>query len=106
MNTTERDARLRNFFSAYFNQDWMVEGAATWDEVVRQYLQENGETASRMLQEALVQWMDESKLEEVQSLPPSVGCDFDSSFIGLSERQWVGELVAELDRLLSLEAGA
>ena len=102
---SERDARLRNFFAAYFNQDWMIEGAATWRDVVRQYLEQNGEADSRLLQAALMQWMDEVEQEEVQTLPSSFGCDFDSTFVGLSERQWVGEIAAEFARLLAFDAG-
>jgi hypothetical protein len=36
-----RDARLRQFFGGYFNQDWDIGGARSWTDVVAQYGKEN-----------------------------------------------------------------
>jgi len=100
MRELNRDARLRNFFAAYFNQDWAVEGAHSWQDVLHQFLADNGEVDTATLRDALASWLEEATLDGQNCLPSEFGCDFDPQSDGLNARQWVGKIVDEFNRLL------
>jgi len=104
MNHLQRDTILKNFFGAYFNQDWMMDGANCWQGVIEQFIKENGAADSLQLRQHLASWLDETAVEQQKNLPAHFGCDFDSSSVGLTERQWVEQIVAEFDRLFVLRS--
>jgi nitric oxide reductase large subunit len=101
MNRGQRDKSLKNFFAAYFNQDWTMDGAKSWQDVIEQFVKENGAADSRLLRQDLASWIGETAVAQQKNLPAEFGCDFDSASVGLTERQWVEQIVAEFDRLLA-----
>ena len=92
MNT--RDARLRQFFSGYFNQDWDIGGATSWTDVVAQFVKENPRPHVVQVQTDLRSWLDETASAPETGLPAEFGCDYDPRPNGLAEREWV-RLVAD-----------
>jgi len=79
----------------------MMEGAKSWHGVVEQFVKDNGAADSRLLREDLASWLDETAVTQQRNLPPDFGCDFDSASVGLTERRWVEEILAELDRVIA-----
>jgi hypothetical protein len=96
----ERDDRLRQFFGAYFHQDWDVEGATSWQDVITQFLSENPSSRARAARDDLRSWLDDTAAEDAQSLPPDFCCDYDPASDGLTERRWVEQILALLERHL------
>jgi hypothetical protein len=52
------------------------------------------------IRDDLESWLIESADESSPNLPPVFGCDYESSLDGLTDRQWVQEMVAEFEHLL------
>jgi hypothetical protein len=98
MNT--RNERLGQFFGGYFHQDWDVEGAASWQDVIKHYAATVPRPLVVGIRNDLEEWLNESANDESQNLPPSFGCDYDPRSDGFTERQWVSQIITELDRLL------
>jgi hypothetical protein len=96
MTPRERDVLLENFFGGYFDEDWDVRGAATWRDVVVEYRREHGAGKARLVRDALAMWLEETRAEPGANLPPKFGCDYDPRPDGLTERQWVEQIVEEL----------
>jgi hypothetical protein len=90
----DRDARLRQFFSGYFNQDWDIGGAKSWTDVVALYVKENARAQVMQAQDDLRSWLEETTSNPIAGLPSSFGCDYDPRPDGLAEREWV-RLVAD-----------
>ena len=97
---TTRDDRLEQFFGGNFHQDWDVEGATSWRDVVRQYAVNVPRAQVTAICDDLQEWLRQSANEENENLPPSFGCDYNARSDGLTDRQWVTQIVAEFDRLL------
>ena len=96
-----RNHRLEQFFGGYFHQDWDVEGATSWREVMKEYATRVPRPQVLAIRADLQDWLNETADERNENLPPSFGCDYDARSEGLTERQWVSQLVAEFDRLLN-----
>jgi CdiI immunity protein len=90
----DRDARLRQFFGGYFNQDWDIGGGKSWTEVVAQYVKENARARVMQVQDDLRSWLDETASNPTAGLPANFGCDYDPRPDGLAVREWV-RLVAD-----------
>ncbi|HVJ20049.1 MAG TPA: contact-dependent growth inhibition system immunity protein, partial [Polyangiaceae bacterium] len=95
-----RDERLGQFFGGYFHQDWDIEGATSWEDVIQQYAAQVPRPQVISIRDDLRDWLEEAAQQEIHNLPPSFGCDYDSSSEGLTGRQWVEHIVAAFDRLL------
>lgn len=96
----KRDDRLEQFFRGYFHQDWDVEGATTWGDVINQYAANVPRPHVITIRNDLRDWLNETANDENGNLPPGFGCDYDPRCDGLTEREWVSQIVAEFDRLL------
>jgi hypothetical protein len=93
----ERTARLQQFFAGYFNQDWDLGGAASWSEVVDEYLAQNPPADVRVMRDDLRAWLAESD----GRLPPEFGCDYDPRPDGMDERQWVCAIADHIEQRIS-----
>ena len=96
----ERDGRLGQFFGCYFNQDWVIEGAQSWRDVITYYARNEHPALVRQARDDLQSWWEDSANNVNENLPPAFGCDYDARSEGFTERQWVSRIVAEFDRLL------
>jgi hypothetical protein len=96
--SNERNDRLRQFFGAYFHQDWDVEGATTWQDVITQFLSENTDSRACAVRNDLRSWLDDTATEGTQSLPTDFGCDYDPAPDGFTERRWVEQILALLEQ--------
>lgn len=85
----DRDSRLHQFFTGYFNQDWDVDGATSWSDVVDHYLAENGSAHASRLRDDLRSWLSEAG---ETSLPDAFGCDYDPRTEGMDSVAWVRAL--------------
>jgi hypothetical protein len=95
-----RNERLEQFFGGYFHQDWDIEGAASWRDVIKQYAMTVPRPQVLAIRNDLMDWLNETANHNNENLPPAFGCDYDPRSEGLTERQWVSQIVAEFDRLL------
>jgi len=95
----ERAERLRHFFGGYFHQDWDIEGAEAWQDVVRQFVTENPSSAVLAVRDALRAWLMETATAAVpsQGLPAAFACDYDPRLDGLTDRKWVEQVAALLE---------
>jgi CdiI immunity protein len=95
----ERDERLRQFFGGYFNQDWDVEGAQSWQDVVRQFVKENPSSAVLAVRDALRSWLLETATAAApsQGLPAAFACDYDPRPDGFSDREWVEQVAVFIE---------
>ena len=98
MNT--RNERLEQFFGGNFHQDWDVEGATSWRDVVKRYAVNVPRPQVMAIRDDLQGWLNETADDNNENLPPSFGCDYSPRSEGLTERQWVSQIVAEFERLL------
>ena len=92
--------RLEQFFGGYFHQDWRLEGAATWRDVIKQYGLHVPRSHAVTIRNDLQGWLNESANDESEERLGRFGCEFDPRSDGLTEQQWVSEIVAEFDCLL------
>lgn len=90
-----RNDRLGQFFGGYFHQDWDVEGATSWRDVISRYALEVPGPQVRSICEDLRDWLNEAADDKNENLPPCFGCDYDPRSEGLTERQWVEQIVDE-----------
>jgi len=95
-----RNERLEQFFGGNFHQDWDVEGATSWRDVVKQYAVNVPRPQVVAIRDDLQDWLNETANDSNENLPPLFGCDYDPRLEGLAERQWVSQIVGEFDRLL------
>jgi CdiI immunity protein len=95
-----RDGRLEQFFGGYFHQDWDVEGATSWRDVIKHYAVNVPRHHVVTIRNDLQDWFNETAGDTSPNLPPPFGCDYNTRSDGLTGRQWVSEIVAEFDRLL------
>lgn len=94
----ERDERLRQFFGGYFHQDWDIEGAEAWQDVVRQFVTENPRSAVLAVRDALRAWLMETATAAVSpGLPAAFACDYDPRLDGLTDREWVEQVAVLLE---------
>ena len=98
---TARDDRLGQFFGCYFHQDWDVDGATCWQDVVALYARQMPREHLAVLVDDLRSWAADAKLVGQTNLPPAFGCDYNPRVDGLTERDWVLELADEAERLLA-----
>jgi hypothetical protein len=96
---SEREARLSQFFSGYFNQDWDIGGAKSWIDVVVQYVKESPRAQVLTLRDDLRSWLRETV--SGQGLPAALGCDYDPSPDGIDEREWVRLLADFIDKQIA-----
>ncbi len=96
---TNRDTQLRQFFAGYFNQDWDIGGAASWTDVVLQYMRENPRAAIIATRDALDSWLTDP--ESGPNLPSTFGCDYDPRPDGLDDRTWVRRILEFIDKQLA-----
>ena len=96
---TSRAYRLQQFFGGYFHQDWDVEGASSWQEVIDAYVANAPPAAVETVLCDLSTWLVESADDASPNLPPSFGCEYDPRGDGLTEREWVLQIVDRLGRL-------
>jgi hypothetical protein len=85
-----RDDRLHQFFAGYFNQDWDISGAATWSDVMDEYLSQNRRDDAVRTRDDLRSWLAEAGHD--QQLPVAFGCDYDPGPDGMDLRTWVAAL--------------
>lgn len=95
-----RNDRLGQFFGGYFHQDWDIEGATSWRDVIAQYAREVPGPQVQRVCEDLRDWLSETASEGNENLPPSFACDYNPRPDGLTERQWVEQIVEEFGRLV------
>lgn len=96
----ERDDRLHQFFAGYFNQDWDIAGAASWSDVLDEYVSHNRrDTVVRTLDD-LRSWLSESGTDE--QLPPAFGCDYDPGPDGMDARTWVRAVADCIDKKVAV----
>jgi hypothetical protein len=93
---SERDERLHQFFAGYFNQDWDIIGAASWSDVMDEYLAHNTETDIIRTRDDLLSWLSDS--EHAQKLLAAYGCGYDPGPDGMDERMWVAALAEYIQR--------
>src|SRR5689334_811378 len=98
LHMSTRDQRLAQFFGGYFHQDWDVEGASSWCDVIEHYVSSVPRDHVIAIRDDLWDWLSESTTG--QNLPAEFGCDYNPRVDGLTEREWVSHLVAEMDRRL------
>ena len=96
-----RDARLRQFFAGYFNQDWDIGGAKSWTDIVAQYVKNNPRAQVTQVQDDLRSWLDETASSLTAVLPADFGCDYDPQSDGLAEREWVRLIADSLGKQLT-----
>ena len=96
-----RNERLGQFFGAYFHQDWDAEGAGSWRDVVAQYAREVPGPRVLRTCDDLLDWLKETENEASENLPPGFGCEYDPSLEGLTDRQWVEQIVRAFESLRS-----
>src|SRR5690348_14757666 len=102
---TARDERLIQFFGGYFHQDWDIEGASSWRDVIAQYAKQVPAPQVQQISEDLRDWLTDSAADENENLPPAFACDYDTRSEGMTDRQWVQQVVNELDRLTGSRRG-
>ncbi len=89
---SDRNARLTRFFGGYFHQDWDVDGARSWTDVVAEYVRKSPRAQVLALRDDLLSWLEETASRPQQGLPTSFGCDYDPSPDGIDEGEWVRQL--------------
>jgi hypothetical protein len=91
----DRDARLRQFFGGYFNQDWDIGDLKSWKDVVIQYIRENPRAQVLAVRGDLHSWLEDtaSGRNTEEALPPEFGCDYDPTPDNLNDREWVRKIV-------------
>lgn len=97
----ERDARLQQFFSGYFNQDWDVDGANSWTDVIVEYVDQNPRSNVLLVRNDLRSWLVDP--ESGRNLPPVFGCDYNPEPDGMDDRTWVRKIVELIERQLGDE---
>ena len=92
---TERDERLAQFFSGYFNQDWDVTGAESWMEVLDEYVSSVSRSAVAGTRDDIREWLLEAGAGK--ELPVEFGCDYDPRADGMGELEWAKAVADYLD---------
>jgi hypothetical protein len=95
-----RDEGLEQFVGGYFHQDWDVEGATSWLDVITHYAATVRREDVTETRHDLVDWLHEADAESSDSLPPAFGCDYNPRVDGLTDREWVRKVVDLFDHLL------
>jgi len=95
---TSRNDRLQQFFGAYFHQDWDVEGATCWEDVVDSYMASVPGALVDELRRDLSDWLVEARSCSSPNLDLTFGCDFEPETVGLTGREWVAKIVQRLER--------
>jgi hypothetical protein len=100
---SEREGRLRQFFGSYFHPEWRLEGAKTWQDVVTKCFRDGRPEEARLLGDDLRSWLTEAKAvgNPLAGLPLEFGCSYDPTASGVSEMDWVAQIVAHLEKLLA-----
>ena len=97
----ERDARLQQFFSGYFNQDWDIDGSNSWTDVIVEYVKEIPREKVQLTRSDLRSWLEDP--ESGRNLPAFFGCDYNPEPDGMDDRTWVGKIVEFIERELDSE---
>jgi hypothetical protein len=97
--TTESKDLLKNFFGAYFHEDWVCE-ADTADAVVDKYAKETSPEKLRALSEIILDYLKEilSDAELEERLFTDLGCYYLPSAQGLSVREWLKSIASRFQR--------
>ncbi len=75
------------FFAGYFNQDWDISGAATWSDVMNEYLAQNRRDDAVRTRDDLWSWLAEAGHD--QQLPVAFAVTTTLARIGsTSARGW------------------
>src|ERR1700722_1667422 len=96
---------LRYFLSSYFHQDWKVEGARSWINVLVKFVEsERPATAADVISE--IEQLTSDGFSEVKGTEflQQVGCYFVPNIIDMSVQAWLLSIAEELRRLVR-EAG-
>ena len=97
MTSLDRD-RLKDFFAAYFHEDWLVDAAGP-DEVISAYLND-GPTRDELLglSDSILRFadggLDDARLE--QALFAELGCYYQPSIDQVSARAWLEQIATTL----------
>ena len=89
---SDRNETLRQFFGGYFHQDWNLDGAGSWQDVVRQFVKENPVSRVLAVRDALRSWLKETEASPLQSLPAAFACDYSPRSDGFTDREWVEQI--------------
>lgn len=89
---SSRDERLEQFFGCYFHQDWGVDGAESWEDVVAEYVREVPRTRVIALVEDLRSWVREAEATGRVFIPANFNCDYCPLPDSDTERQWVADM--------------
>ncbi len=95
---SDRSERLHQFFAGYFNQDWDVNGAANWSEVLDEYIAQNGRDDVLRTRDDLRVWLSETA--PGQRLPGELGCEYDPRLDGMDDWSWARAMAEYLDARL------
>jgi hypothetical protein len=92
--------KLKQFFGAYFHQDWLLD-AAHPDEVVEAFLREGHDAAElaqlgRLIDEYSRQEVDDAALE--RALFTELGCYYMPSADGISARKWLQDVASKVSQ--------
>ena len=96
---TDRDARLRQFFAGYFQEDWAITGGPSWRDVVVGYVAGNPRERVLVLIDDLRAWLDAAAVGGPSSVA-GYGCHYECR-PELTEPEWVGEIVDVLSERLA-----
>jgi len=66
-----RNERLEEFFGGYFHQDWDVEGATSWRDVIKRYAVKVPQPQVLAIRADLQDWLNETATDKNENLPPS-----------------------------------
>lgn len=94
---SNRDTRLQQFFSSYFNQDWDAGGASSWSSVVDEYLRQNPVADAAAVRDDLRSWLAEGD----GRLLTAFGCDYDPRPDGMDQRTWAQAISDYIDTHIS-----
>lgn len=96
MITPDQKEKLRQFFGAYFHQDWDIEYGTpeqTLSAAIRGH-EAQREELSRLVELFVEEHPDDEGLE--QALWRDLGCEYLTSADGISSRAWLLDVAAKL----------
>jgi hypothetical protein len=97
MSTESGQEVLKNFFSAYFNQDWHCDAEST-EQVVAEYASLASAPQAKALAEAILNYSTRfaSDQELENGLYRELGCYYLPSGDGLSAKDWLKNVASQL----------
>jgi hypothetical protein len=102
MNASKDLESMRQFFGAYFNQDWALEFGTT-DNALSAYIRDRGPGAESELKElarSILGFAGKYQGEEAltEALYKELECEYYPPADGLSTRRWLEEVAARLEK--------